>query len=1035
MAEPCPRRVEELFDQAIDLDPARLTTFLDEQCAGDAGLRAAVEELLQLDRRAEAADTLLRSPVAESRRKAPAPPAPPLPTIGRYRLVRVLGEGGMGTVYEAEQDNPRRTVALKVIRPGLVSPELLKRFAREAQILGLLHHPGIAAIYEAAVAQDGRPFFAMELVRGVPLDTYARHHGLDGAARLELLARVCDAVQHAHEHGVVHRDLKPSNILVDETGQPRVLDFGVARGLADELRATTAHTQPGQVLGTPSYMSPEQVAADPNLDRRSDVYTLGVILFELLTGRLPHAAEHLPVMEAMQRILEGEPARLGALDRRLRGDVETIVGKALEKDPARRYPSAAELAADIRRHLRHEPIRARPPSALYRLGKFAQRHKALVATTAAFLGLLLGAGAVTAWQAVRLAQAERDQALRQARTERDQARRSQDVQDALAQAKMLREQARKEAGDQRQWTKAREMAKRAETLVEGGPVAPGLAKQVDVLRRELDEEEKDRRLVARLEKVQLLQVDVDVAKDQFTEARALPGFREAFADYGLRAGSTEPAEAADLLRRRPAEVRGPAVAALNSWLFLALRIKAPEAGWLERVLAAADPDDWRQRLRDARVAKDLRAVEGLADEVEVAAQPPRALAEVAGNLQNNGRPEAAVRLLRRAWDAYPGDFWINTHLGLALARSQPRDFWVNHPLGMAPAASRPPQHDEAIRFLSVAVGRRPESAGAWSNLADTYLGAGRIDEAIAACRKAIGLRHDYAAAHATLGNALVGKGRLDEAIAAFRESISIRRRFAPAHYNLGTILLRQGDYPAAAACFLEAIQIDSEYAEAHCNLGNARLRQGDLHGALEAVRIGHKLGARRKDWRYPQSAQWVKDYERYLQLQDRLPAILKGEDRPASAAERIDLAELCRYKRLYVNSVRFYAEAVKADTKLAASLGFDHHYGAVRSAALAGCGEGGDVAGAPDSVRASLRGHALKWLRVNLADRDRRLEGGTPQDRAEVQSVLHIWRNDPALAGVRDPGPLAALPPAERAAWEKLWADVAATRARARGGK
>ena len=396
-----------------------------------------------------------------------------------------------------------------MIRPGLVSAALLRRFAQEAQILGRLHHPGIASIYEASVAADGRPFFAMELIRGVPLDEYARRHGLDAAARLGLLARVCDAVQHAHEHGIVHRDLKPSNILVDEAGQPKVLDFGVARGLDDELRATTARTRTGQVVGTPHYMSPEQVAADPNLDRRSDVYTLGVILFELLVGRLPYPVDQLPLAEAVRLIRECEPARLGGLDRRLRGDVETIAGRALEKDPARRYPSAAELAADIRRHLAHEPILARPPSALYQLGKFARRHKSLVVTTAAFLAVLLVAGAVTAWRAVRV---ERDEAVRQAQ-------RSQEVVDALAQAAVLREQARA-SGDQGKWAGALRWQGRAAALVEGGPVAPGLAERVADLRRELDEEEADRRLIARLEKAHLLQVDVDVAKDQFTEARA-----------------------------------------------------------------------------------------------------------------------------------------------------------------------------------------------------------------------------------------------------------------------------------------------------------------------------------------------------------------------------------------------------------------------------------------------------------------------------------------------------------------------------------
>ena len=183
--------------------------------------------------------------------------------IGRYRILRRHGEGGMGTVYEAEQDNPRRTVALKVIRPGLVSPELVKRFSHEAQILARLQHPGIAQVYEAGMGEDGQPFFAMEFIRGMPLDEYARSRGLDAAARLELLARVCDAVQHAHDQGVIHRDLKPGNILVDETGQPKVLDFGVAHVTDADLLTSASRTQAGQLLGTLSYMSPEQIAADP----------------------------------------------------------------------------------------------------------------------------------------------------------------------------------------------------------------------------------------------------------------------------------------------------------------------------------------------------------------------------------------------------------------------------------------------------------------------------------------------------------------------------------------------------------------------------------------------------------------------------------------------------------------------------------------------------------------------------------------------------------------------------------------------------
>src|SRR5262245_60463818 len=313
MAEGVSDRVEALFHQAADLPPEGQRALLDAACAGDPGLRAAVERLLADDARLCAgggAAAFLDSPVARAPPPPATSPAPAAgaalpPRIGRYRLLRLLGEGGMGAVYEAEQDNPRRAVALKVIRPGLVSPALLKRFAHEAQILGRLHHPGIAQIYEAGVAEDGQPFFALELIRGLALGEYARRHGLDTAARLGLLARVCDAVQHAHEQGVLHRDLKPSNILVDEAGQPKVLDFGVARALDDDLLTSTGHTRTGQLVGTLSYMSPEQVAADPaGLDQRSDVYTLGVILFELLAGRLPYPLEHLPLPEVARVIRE-----------------------------------------------------------------------------------------------------------------------------------------------------------------------------------------------------------------------------------------------------------------------------------------------------------------------------------------------------------------------------------------------------------------------------------------------------------------------------------------------------------------------------------------------------------------------------------------------------------------------------------------------------------------------------------------------------------------------------------------------------------
>jgi len=338
---------------------------------------------------------------------------PPGAVVARYTIGRVLGIGGMGAVYLATQDKPHRPVALKLIRPGYASPRLLKRFEIEAEILGRLNHPNIARVYEAGIAESpigARPFFAMELVEGVPLDDYARSHALSTHDRLFLFAQICDAVHHAHAHGVIHRDLKPGNILVDQSGQPKILDFGVARATDSDIQQTTLHTDIGQLIGTVPYMSPEQAGGDPaELDTRSDVYALGVVLYELLVGRLPYNLDQKLIHEAVRIIREDDPTPLSSINRTLRGDVDTIVATALAKEKARRYPSADALASDIRRYLRDEPISARPASSWYQIRKFTRRNRALVGGIALAFVVLLAGIAATSWQAVAATQA-RDQA-------------------------------------------------------------------------------------------------------------------------------------------------------------------------------------------------------------------------------------------------------------------------------------------------------------------------------------------------------------------------------------------------------------------------------------------------------------------------------------------------------------------------------------------------------------------------------------------------------------------------------------------------
>jgi tetratricopeptide (TPR) repeat protein len=386
------REIESLYLEASALVPSQRAAFLDHACAGQPALRREVEGLLEADLARgdflEFPPSLLAADLLKEHSEGPE-------SIGSYRILGVLGEGGMGTVYRAEQQTPHRLVALKVIRAAMIGGQILRRFELEAEALGRLQHPGIAQIYDAGTADCGsgsQPYFAMELVAGRPLMAYAADHSLDTRARLELMAKISDAVSHAHQRGILHRDLKPGNILVDDTGQPKILDFGVARMMDSDLQATR-QTDLGQLIGTLDYMSPEQTLGDPlDMDVRSDIYALGVILYELLAGKLPYAVKHRALPEMLRVIREQEPRPLGVIHRGYRGDIETIVGKALEKDKDRRYSSAVELAGDIRRHLADEPILARPLSAAYRVGKLVRRYPALVAVSSLAILLVFGFG-------------------------------------------------------------------------------------------------------------------------------------------------------------------------------------------------------------------------------------------------------------------------------------------------------------------------------------------------------------------------------------------------------------------------------------------------------------------------------------------------------------------------------------------------------------------------------------------------------------------------------------------------------------------
>ncbi|HAW94815.1 MAG TPA: hypothetical protein DCX60_00945 [Phycisphaerales bacterium] len=406
------RMAEALFSEIEQLPADRREERLD-QTSCDEPVRREVESRLS-----SIANTLDEVSAADAPTLEEAPRVHrPLKRIGNYSIKRLIGTGGMGQVYEAMQEHPRRPVALKVMRASIATDRGRKRFEYEVQILGRLRHPNIAQIYDAAVwNEEGieSPYFVMEYVEGRTIDEHVRNQDLDIRERLRLFLEVCDAISHGHERGIIHRDLKPGNILVDGNGVAKVIDFGVARATDSDLRSTEVQTAAGQLIGTLQYMSPEQCEANPmDIDIRSDVYALGVVLFELLVGEMPYELGGGGIPEAIQVICERPPQRLTTMNTSIPRDIEVIVGKALEKDRERRYRSAGELGDDIRRFLDDEPIVARPPSLSEHIRRYARKHRASASAAITILILLVTSVIAIVYFALE-ASAQRDLATREA---------------------------------------------------------------------------------------------------------------------------------------------------------------------------------------------------------------------------------------------------------------------------------------------------------------------------------------------------------------------------------------------------------------------------------------------------------------------------------------------------------------------------------------------------------------------------------------------------------------------------------------------
>jgi serine/threonine protein kinase/Tfp pilus assembly protein PilF len=1009
--------------------------------------------------------------------------------LGDYRIVREIGRGGMGVVYEAMQLSLGRRVALKVLPfAAALDPRQLQRFRNEAQAAAHLHHSNIVPVFGVG-CERGVHFYAMQFIEGQTLAAVigelrraenepealatvtprasvavAEHQGKDEAVTTphgqgavteetparaslttlgerrgreyyrkvaELGVQAAQALEYAHQTGVVHRDIKPANLLVDARGNLWITDFGLAHVQSDAPLTLT-----GDLIGTLRYMSPEQALGQRDLvDRRSDLYSLGVTLYESLTLKPAFAGGDR--QELLRQIAFEEAPAPRRRNRAIPRELETIVSKAMARRPAERYGTAQELADDLSRFLKDEPIRARRPTPWQRARKWARRHRPVVWSVAVVLLLALAFAAANVWWWAQ----KRATAAGAAR-------------EALREAARLQQQEK--------WPEAQDAVRRAEELLTGVGAVEDLRRQVERMSRDLE-------MVRRLQEARLQLAAINDGQPQWEAINA--AFGEAFAWYGLDLETLELPGAANRIRSHAIHVQ--LAAALDHLAFL--RRKAGVQGWMHllEISQAVNPDPWRGRIRDALRNTDARACDELVASALNDEPSPTMAVLLSGITRGTPAARRMVRILRKVRRRYPADVWVSLELALCLYDLQP------------------PGLEEAIRYLTAIVALRPESPGARVSLGAALAAKGLLDEAIAEHREALRLQKDYATAHNSLGAALSAKGLVDEAIAEHREALRLQKDYASAHNNLGVALESKGQVDEAIAEyrkalrlqkdwtvahinlghalkakgkvdeaiaefraalrlnkddevahnhlglaladksqideaigeFREAIRLNKDFAEAHYSLGLLLLKQGQFTAALAELKQSHELGSRIPGWHRP-SAQWFHLAQRLVRLDDLLSRVLQGKARP-DATDRLNLAWFCQvHKKRYVAAVRFYEEAFTALSRLGDKPRWGHRYNAARAAVLAAAGQGNDAARLNDPERQRLRRQALDWLRADLTHWAKQGKSMSPSPRTDFERALRHWKRAPDLAGVRDEVALSNLPEVERQAWRTFWADV-----------
>jgi eukaryotic-like serine/threonine-protein kinase len=846
------RRARSIFLKAVEQRrPDEWDAYLGETCGSDAALRNRVEVLLKahaennslLDLPVDALVATVDRPIAER----------PGTVIGPYKLLQQIGEGGFGVVFMAEQQQPvRRKVALKVLKPGMDTRQVVARFEAERQALALMDHPNIAHVFDGGTTETGRPYFVMELVRGVPITEFCDESCLGIRQRLELFVDVCQAVQHAHQKGIIHRDIKPTNVMVtlhDEKPVVKVIDFGIAKAMGQQLTEKTIYTNFAQMIGTPLYMSPEQAEISGlDVDTRSDVYSMGVLLYELLTGTTPFEGQRLSKVgydEVRRIIREEEPLRPSAristvgklattagqkrqadprkLTRLFRGELDWIVMKALEKDRNRRYETANSFALDVKRYLHDEPVEACPPSAAYRLRKFARRHRAVLSLATAFALLLATATAVSGWMAFRA---------------------------SLAEQAMGRERDRAEAEAKR----AHESFDIAESAVD------------DYLNKVTEDPE-------------LKRSDLNALRKKLLES-AVPFYERLIGqkpgDEGQEAARGRAYGRLGTLRHQIGETAG-ALADLEQMrsIFAKLADDFPAVVEYRSQLAASHfglgnvlfslsrDDEAGSAYRDALAIQKKLAAEYLTvpEYRENLAKSHNASGVLLGRLAKHDDAEVAVRAALAIYDNLAADFPTvpEYRWGLAAARTN-----------LGTAMKRQGKYVEAEAAYRTALGvldkladdfpavpkYRHNLAVTRSNLASALDDQGKYVEAEAVCRAALPVKEKLAADFPTvpeyrrslagtwrnLGWILNLVGKEDEAEAAWRAALVIleklaadfptipkyREELADTRQNLARTHLRKGERDEAAATLSRAMEVDATDHFSAYQLGFLLAEQGDL---------------------------------------------------------------------------------------------------------------------------------------------------------------------------------------------------------------